>query len=203
MIEQLRNFRDGRQIKRDEKRKGKAYERPLREPDRAPVARFLLDQIKEYLFEAPEYQRALCERKAILKVNPHLAEEYSTVPIEFDNEEGHFAVLKVESKSPRIHVESCEIYVCPKIDGETRGDKKIEIKVSLESNESLSEGLHGHEALVLPPSFIGDFSLVNPGGLEDADLMPNSQQTKDAIRAILPKLFPNLANNLKNGVSRQ
>mgnify|MGYP001578881237 CR=1 FL=1 len=179
---------------RHQKRK---YEEPLRRRERAPIANNLLDEIEAYVDSTPEFQKVSIERK----IENRATRLINRKPLEYDNHLGRFTISKgawVEQSGSTLR--GAQIIFVPASEEGEKGDEKLTIEVYHREKPPHIPGV-ANEVYIWSPYNIGYFSVQGKvPNFEDKKLVPNSQETSDAIRSLLPILFPALPARVKNRV---
>lgn len=187
--------------KHRENRQRKIYESPVKKAERAPIARGLMDVIKVCLDNTPEYLRA--PNQSRVKIGED--RETETIPVEFDTDDGHFSVLKVNFQNPKgTTTEGYSLTFKSKAEPKENESNSVVLKVAVVSNTPVKADAFGHLYVGPLPYDIGNFSFTTSQVQLDSDILtPNSPQTRDAIFETVRMLLPTLDRNRANNVSER
>lgn len=174
----------------------------MKRRERAPIAINLLDEINACVDATPEFQKASNERKienrATRLINPK--------PLEYDNLLGNFTISKGEwTEKSGSTLRGAQITFTPPNGEKVNDDEKLTIEVYHRAMPPHNPGV-SNEVYIWTPYDLGNFSIKGPvPGSEGKKLVPNSRETWNEIKALLPKLFPALQQHKKmmSGVSER
>lgn len=159
----------------------------MKKRERAPFADNLLDEIDAFVDATPEFQKTSTERKKENRATRLINRK----PLQYDNPLGHFTISKGKwTDEGGSTLRGARIKFVPTDGGEKIYDDTLTIEVYRREMSPHNPGV-ANEVYIWSSYSIGNFSVKGKvPNFEDKKLVPNSQETLDAIKSLLPVLFP-------------